>query len=69
MLLIHHFELTSFLSNLLHIPTQQINDPNMIIGQIGMYSCDCFVLHALLCLHLNLSRLLTFLELLDRPNR
>ena len=59
MLLTHHFELTLLLTNLLHIPTQQINGTKMNIGHIGMYLCHWFVLHALLCLHLNLS--LTYL--------
>ena len=54
MLLTHHFELKLLLTNLQHIPTQQINGLNMVIGQIGIYLSDWFVLRALLCLHVNL---------------
>ena len=60
MLLLNNFELTLPLTNLLHIPTQQINGTNnTVIGQTGMYMCDWFILHAFLYLHLNFSLFLS----------
>ena len=44
--------LTLLLANLQHILTQRINGMIMVIGQIGIYLCYWFVLHALMCLHL-----------------
>ena len=54
------FELTLLLTNLLHIPTQQIDGTNRVIGQIVIYLCDwlfCMIgcsLFIIVCLHLNL---------------